>query len=138
SLLDLPDSEPIRAVALQALADRYETVVADGLLDRLAREREPGRRQVYADWLTRLYKKPGPWVYWGYRPPPRPAHTVAWARSEAIAEALHRVLADPDRPVRLAVLKRVQREKVPVRTATLAQWLREESDPGRVAVLLAT
>src|SRR5262249_30150446 len=82
------------------------------------------------------HRKPGPWVYWGYRPPPRPANTVAWARTEAIEQALERVLADPDRDVRLAVLRRMQREKVPVRPATLGQWLRDERQAEPVAALL--
>ena len=44
-------------------------------------------------------------------------------RSEAIAQSLDRVLADPDRAVRLAVLRRMQREKVPVQFAALRHWL---------------
>ena len=122
-LLDLPEKEPIRVIALRAVAERFEPPVVDGLIERLARPR-PVRRREYADALARVHKKPGPWVYWGYRPAPRPANTVAWERTEAIGKALDRMLADPDRDVRLEVLQRMQREKVPVRLATLGRWLR--------------
>src|SRR5262249_33906456 len=83
-LLDLPDSNPLRIIALRALADQYVAEAVDGLIDRLGSERDPTRRRQYADALTRVYKRPGVWVYWGYRPPPRPANTVAWERTEAI------------------------------------------------------
>ena len=38
--------------------------------------------------------------------------------------------------MRLAVLKQMQREKVPASLEAMGQWLKEESDPGRVAALL--
>ena len=75
------DARPAR----RALADRAEPEVVDGLIARLGREPDPGRRRRYADLLARVYKTPGPWAYWGYRPAPRPANTVAWERTEAIA-----------------------------------------------------
>jgi putative heme-binding domain-containing protein len=62
---------------------------------------------------------------------------VAWERTEAIAQALGRVLADPDRAVRLAVLRRMQREKVQVRLAALGRWLEDEYQPDRAAAILA-
>src|SRR5437764_1306084 len=71
-LLDESGSGPIRAITLRAIAERFEPQVVDGLIERLARETDVTRRQQYADALTRVHKKPGPWVYWGYRPPPRP------------------------------------------------------------------
>ena len=80
--------------------------------------------------LARVYKTPGPWVYWGYRPAPRPANTVAWERTEAIAEALDRALDDPDDDVRLAVLRRMIREKVPTRARDPAA-LAGAPGPGR-------
>jgi HEAT repeat protein len=137
-LLDEPSDQPLRAVALRAVAERYESTVVDGLIERLDREAVAERRREYADALTRVYKKPGPWVYWGYRPPPRPANIVAWERTGAIAQALERELTDPDRGVRLAVLRRLQREKVPVRLATLGQWLGDEYQSDRVAAILAS
>jgi putative membrane-bound dehydrogenase-like protein len=135
-LVDLPDANPLRGIALRALADQYVSEVVDGLIDRLGGERDPTRRCQYADTLTRVYKRPGAWVYWGYRPPPRPANTVAWERTEAIGKALERVLGDPNRTVRLAVLRRVQREKIPVKLAALDRWLREEEDPERLGAVL--
>src|SRR5205814_125997 len=90
-----------------------------------------------ADLLTRVYKKGAtPWTYWGFRPPPRPANVTRWERSEAIEQALDRVLADSERSVRLDVLRRMLREKVPARTATLGRWLAEDHHAGGVAVVL--
>jgi hypothetical protein len=136
-LLDEPDGTLMRAIALRAVAERFEPTVVDGLIQRLRTEPAPARRREYADALTRVCKKPGPWAYWGYRPPPRPANTEVWERTEAIAEALDRVLADPDRALRLAVLRRMQREKVPIRLATLGRWLADEHQPAHVAAILA-
>jgi putative membrane-bound dehydrogenase-like protein len=135
-LLDEPSTAPLRAIALRAVAERFEATVVDGLIDRLATAREAARRQEYADLLSRVYKKPGPWVYWGYRPPPRPPNTLAWERTEAIGRALDHALTDPNRGVRLAVLRRMQREKVPAQLATLGEWLRNEQQPGPVAAIL--
>src|SRR5262249_54711286 len=70
TLLDEPTDAPIRGIALRAIADRYSTIVVDGLIERL--NRDSRRRTEYAAALARVYKKPGPWVYWGYRPAPRP------------------------------------------------------------------
>jgi putative heme-binding domain-containing protein len=137
-LLDAPGTEPLRAIALRAVAGRFEPEVVDGLIGRLGVESDPARRAEYADALARVCKKPGPWVYWGYRPPFRPANTVGWERTEAIGQALGRVLADPDRSLRLAVLRRMQREKVPVSLAALARWLADEHQADRVAALLAS
>jgi putative heme-binding domain-containing protein len=137
-LLDEPDGEPFRAIARRAVAGRYDREVVDGLIERLKKDSDAGRRREYADLLTRVYKKPAsPWTYWGFRPPPRPANSVAWDRSEAIAQALDGVLADTDRSGRVEVLRRMLREKVPAGTATLGRWLKEESDAETVAALLA-
>src|SRR5262249_54908058 len=76
--LDEPGDEPLRAIALRAVAERYEPKVVDGLIERVRTEKDAIRRREYSLALARVYKKPGPWVYWGYRPGPRPANTVAW------------------------------------------------------------
>ncbi|MDB5337868.1 MAG: putative rane-bound dehydrogenase [Planctomycetaceae bacterium] len=136
TLLDEPNASPIREIAMRAVADQWETVIVDGLIDRLRRESGPQRRQQYAVTLTRIYKKPSPWVYWGYRPPPRPANTVAWERTEDIAAAVNRTLADPDRDVRAAVLKQMLREQVPVQLSALSDWLRDERNEIHVALIL--
>ncbi len=136
-LIDLPRTEPIRPIALRALAEQYVPEVVDAfLIARLRSEKDPLRRREYADALTRVCKKPGPWVYWGYRPPPRPANTESWERTAAIETALDASLGDADKSVRLTVLRRMQREKVPVKPATLAKWLREETDAEPLGVLL--
>jgi putative membrane-bound dehydrogenase-like protein len=135
-LTDLPDNDPLRAIALRALAEQFVPEVIDGLIDRLRNDRDPSRRRQYADALTRVHKRPGEWVYWGYRPPPRPVNTVAWERTEAIEKALDGALADRDGALRLFVLRRMQREKISPRLATLDRWLREEAEPDRVIVLV--
>ncbi len=135
--LDEPADTPLRAIALRAVADCFEPKVVDGLIERFRTATDPKRRREYADTLARVCKKPGPWVYWGYRPGPRPANTVLWERTEAIAHALDRMLIDPDRSVRLLVLQRLQREKVPVRLAALTRWLDDELQPEHVAGILA-
>ncbi len=136
-LLDLPDTEPARAIARRAVADQYDVAVVDGLLARLTKETDPSRRREVADLLARVCKKPAPWTYWGFRPAPRPANSVAWERTEAIGEALDDVLAGADRDVRLDVLRRMLREKVPAKTATLGRWLGQERQADTVATVLA-
>jgi putative membrane-bound dehydrogenase-like protein len=137
-LVDEPAAAPIRGIALRALADRYEPEVVDGLIARLTIEASPQGRREFAELLTRVARKPGPWTYWGYRPPPRPAHTIAWERTGAVEEALNQVLADPDRAVRLATLRRMQREQVGTRFATLESWLRIETEPAAVSAILGS
>jgi putative membrane-bound dehydrogenase-like protein len=135
-LMDRPGGEPVREIAARTAAERYQPALVDGIIDRLAREKDAGRRRQYADLLTRVCKKPGPWVYWGYRPGPRPANSVAWERTEAITQALNGMLADPDRGVRLAVLRRMQREKIETRLGPLRSWLQGESQAEPVAAIL--
>jgi putative membrane-bound dehydrogenase-like protein len=136
-LLDEADKAPIRNIALRALAERYSPAVVDGLVERLRTDPDPAHRRAYADLLARIYKQPGPWKYWGYRPGPRPVNTVAWEKTAAIAKALDGVLADPDRSVRHAVLTDMRREKVPVSITTLGHWLRDEYQAERAAAILA-
>ena len=136
ALLDEPANGPMRAVALRAIADRFAPEIVDGLIARLGTEPNPERRLQYADALTRISRKPAPWVYWGYRPAPRPANTVAWERTEPIAEALDRTLLDPNQAVRLAVLRRMSREKVATRLPTLRRWLKVRPGPEAVAAIV--
>lgn len=136
ALLDRPTDDPVRDIALRAIAGQHDVAVVDGLITRLQTEANANRRTAYADALTRIHRKPGPWVYWGYRPGPRPANTADWDRADAIATALDHPLADPDSGVRLAVLRMMRREKVPARATTLARWLREERGETAVALIL--
>lgn len=134
-LLDRPSSEAIRAIAVRAAAGQYDPALVDGLMERLKSDRDPVRRKDYAELLTRVYRKPGEYVYWGYRPPPRPANTVDWERSAAIAAALDTFL-DTDRALRLAVFRRMKQEKVPVRPKSLITWLWEERDQNTIGLIL--
>src|SRR5262249_37340166 len=77
-----------------------------------------------------------PWVYWGYRPAPRPANVEPWEATDAIAQAFDRLLAEPDRNV--TILRRMQREKIPAQPNTLARWLQDERQPEAVAAILAS
>ncbi len=134
--LDAPDNSPLRSIALRALAGQAEVEAVDGLMRRLGTTHDPKRRREYAELLCRVHRKPGPWVYWGFRPAPRPPATESWERSAAIETALDRTLADADREVRLAMLQRMQRERVPVRSKTLVGWLRVEAKSESVAAIL--
>lgn len=136
-LLDAPDSTPIRDVALHAVVDQLNTTVIDGLIDRLKNAKEPLHRRQYAEALTRVYKKPGAWKYWGYRPGPRPANTEAWERTDAIELALDQFLSDSAKSQRTIVLKQMLREKVPVRAARLGAWLENDHDPERARTVIA-
>ncbi len=136
ALLDQNDNPPVRAIALRALADQAELVVVDGLIARLATESAPSRRLEYATALARVCRRPGAWTYWGYRPGPRPANTESWDGTQPIAAALDRVLLDADRDVRLAALRGMQREQVPIQLTTLEKWLREERARERVESIL--
>lgn len=136
-LVDAADSDPLRRIALTALAERYDADVVDGLVTRLQHETSTSRRGEYADLLTRVYKQPGPWTYWGYRPPPRAANTASWERSEAIAAALDHALASFEPAERLTLLRRMQREQVPLSASTLTRWLTDERQAERVAAILA-
>ncbi|MCE9531888.1 MAG: HEAT repeat domain-containing protein [Planctomycetes bacterium] len=135
-LLDLPETEPIRVIALRAIAEQYIPEIADGLIERLKTEKDANRRREYADALTRIYQKPAERVYWGYRPPPRPANTVAWDKTPAIETALNAFLDNSDSATRLAVAKRMQREKVPARLASLIKWLGEETNADTLMLIL--
>ena len=46
------------------------------------------------------------------------------------------MLTDSDAAVRLFVLRRMQREKIPTRVASLAAWLRDETDGERLTAIL--
>src|ERR1051325_4076835 len=66
-LLDEPSNSVIWPIVVRAMAEQYDEDVVAGLFHRLD-DKDPARRLAYADLLARLYTKPGPWKYWGYRP----------------------------------------------------------------------
>jgi len=136
--LDASDDSPLRPIAWRALAGQAEVEVVDGLIRRLGRSQAPRRRREYAELLCRVHRKPGPWVYWGFRPGPRPPNTESWERTEAIEKALDRTLHDPDREVRLATLQQMERAKIRVPSETLIRWLRGETKFESVAAILAS
>ncbi len=126
----------LRDVALRALADQADKRIVDWLEVRLQLATDPTQRREYAQLLSRVHRKPGPWVYWGFRPASRPANTVTWQRTEFIEQVLDRMLTDADHGVRLAVLRSMQREKIPIRLPTLADWLRGERNAERITSIL--
>lgn len=141
-LLDVPDRSPeasrnLRTLALHALADQAENIVVDGIINRLQSESNPVHRKEYIDLLSRVYKKPAPWVYWGFRPAPRPANTLAWEQTDHIGKILNQALADTDHSVRKLALERMRREKVPVPLVKLSEWLGAEKNSDNVAAILA-
>lgn len=134
--LEEPLDSPLYAIALVAIADQADAQVVDGLISCLSKAPEPRRREQLAELLCRVYKLPGPWTYWGYRPGARPANSVTWERTPAIAAALDRILGDPDHAVRTATLKRMQREQIPVSLATLDLWLADERSAEALQAIL--
>lgn len=136
--LDAPDNSSFRPIALRALAEQAEIEVVDGLIRRLGTSQDPKRRREYADLLCRVHRKPGPWVYWGFRPGPRPPNTQSWQRTEAIEAALDRSVNDPDREVRLATLQQMERAKIPLRLETATRWLRVEKRFENIAAILSS
>ncbi len=127
----------LRYIALRALADQADKQVVEGLEVRIRLANDPAVRREYASLLSRVHRKPGPWVYWGFRPGPRPANSVAWERTEFIEQALDRLLVDRNASVRLIVLQHMQREKIPTRLMTLATRLRDETQPEEQREILA-
>jgi putative heme-binding domain-containing protein len=63
---------------------------------------------------------------------------VAWERTEAVEQALDQMLAESDLAVRAAVLRRMQREKIPVRLASLTNWLKGDREADRVTGILTS
>jgi len=140
-LLDEADPEAaqgagLHRLALRAVANEASETVVDGLIARLKNEADPRRRGEYVDMLSRVYKKPAAWTYWGFRPAPRPANPVSWERTPAIQQALSQALVDADPDVRMLALKQMRREHVPVLLESLAAWLSTEKETQRVAMLL--
>jgi putative heme-binding domain-containing protein len=137
--LNPPPEVFLRDIALRAIADQPDQVIVDGLEVRLRLEPLATRRIEYADVLSRVHRKPPTqWVYWGFRPAPRPANTVPWERTELIEQTLNRLLADPNNAVRLEVLKRMQREKIPTKLDALAAWLKEDDQPDAQVLILTS
>lgn len=134
--LDEPEPVPFRAIARRAVAGQYDTKLIDGLLDRLKKEKTQSRRLEYSDALSRVWRKPGSWTYWGFRPEPRPANTITWDRSAAIEDALNLVLATQEVSGRVVLLRRMLRENVPIRSAILVNWLAAERDAATVTTIL--
>ncbi|MBM4068486.1 MAG: c-type cytochrome [Planctomycetes bacterium] len=132
-LLDLPSKEPMRAIALRAVADQAIPSIVDGLISRISSATDRARRKEYVDALTRIYQKPGPYKYWGYRPGPRPANSVAWERTAAIGKTLDTALADAN--LRPFLLARMKCEKITPGLATLEKLLADDKSPDIAAVL---
>jgi len=136
--LDAPDNSPLRPLALRALAGQAEAAVVDGLIRRVGTAQEPKQRREYGELLCRVQQKPGPWVYWGFRPGPKPPNPVAWERTQTIQTALDRLVNDPEREVRLAMLQQMEREKIPVRSETVTRWLRTEKRFESISAILSS
>jgi hypothetical protein len=58
-LLDGPDDDPLRALALHALADQAVPQIVDGLFSRIRSADNSRRREQYADALARVHRRPG-------------------------------------------------------------------------------
>ncbi len=114
---------PARPAALVAAAEQYNIELVDGLLAR-----------GYAGLLCRVYKKPGPYEYWGFRPAPRPVNSVDWERTDAIGTKMIEAFAKRHNGS-AELRKQILREGVPIPLATLTQCLIDETDENRLAVV---
>lgn len=132
----LDESPRLRRLALQAMAEQRLPVLADELRTRLQNAQNLQRRMEYVDTVARIVRQEKPWEYWGFRPAPRPAASIDWAKTADITSALNRVLADDDLPLRAFTLERMLREGVAVEPDRLADWLRQDTDEKRVAAVL--
>ena len=56
-LLDLSGNQPARKIALHALAEQAETLIANGLISRLLAESDLARQRELAELLARIYRK---------------------------------------------------------------------------------
>jgi putative membrane-bound dehydrogenase-like protein len=128
TLLDKPPHVVVFDVAIAAIAGQFDPAIVDELQKRLQSGPSFSYREHYADLLTRICHKPGPWVYWEYRPGPRPANTVSWERTAAIEDSLNRLLEDPSPHVRRVTLHRMQREQISPKLETLSRRLQDERD----------
>ena len=126
----------LRQIAVRALARRFDVDVADDLISRLAGALEPAHRAEAADLLAKIHRKPSAWVYWGYRPPPRPRNTADWERTSAIEVALGKAFADPEPAVRIATLDAMVRNGVLPPADALGEWLQNEMDAQRTNKIL--
>ena len=132
----LNTSVHLRNLALHAVAEQRVTYLAEQLMERLKRDKNPEHRREYADALTRIVRKPEPWTYWGFRPGPRPAATVNWEKTASIVTALNVCLNDPSFDVRAFVLDRMLREEIVPEISRLTKWLGEDTSEQRVMAIL--
>lgn len=135
-LLDLPNTNPVKALARWAVAGQFDPVVVQGLIRRLAVEKDVRLRRRYADHLTRVHRKPAPWEYWGLHPPPRPVNPIDWEQTAFIEHALDEALNHPDPGVHIQTLTLMQRREIPVRLETLTHLLGLSRNGDTVAAIL--
>jgi len=141
-LLDAsPEEDPsmpsLRTLALRALAEVADEAVVDGLMARLHDETTAERQREYLDLLARVHRKPAEWAYWGFRPGPRPADSVAWEATSRIGTALNSAIRDAhDSAVRAFAARRMLREEVPIELETLRQWQAHETEADAVAAIV--
>ena len=92
TLLDQPTSSGLRKLALRAVTDQFLPKVVDGTITRLEKETSISRQQQYVEVLSRVYRKPGAWKYWGYRPAQRSPGKVVWEGTESIDQVMDQML----------------------------------------------
>lgn len=80
------------AMAVQAIEQVHEKAAADGLIDRLSKETDPGRRRPLLAALCRLYHREGEWKGdgWGTVPDTRGPYyqPEPWSESARIGQAI--------------------------------------------------
>lgn len=95
SMIDSDDLDTRKAAAW-ALMRMHKVEVVDGLLERLAAQKDLAKRRPLLSTLARLYQKEGEWTgdSWGTRPDTRGPYyqPVTWELSERILTALKAAL----------------------------------------------
>ncbi|MEE2738547.1 MAG: HEAT repeat domain-containing protein [Planctomycetota bacterium] len=136
TLLDQPTSSGLRKLALRAVTDQFLPKVVDGTITRLEKETSISRQQQYVEVLSRVYRKPGAWKYWGYRPAPRSPGKVVWEGTESIEQVMDQMLRHASLEIRHDTLIRMQRENIPAHRETLYEWLRDDHAERRITGIL--
>jgi putative membrane-bound dehydrogenase-like protein len=135
-LLDEQAEKPIRSIARRAVAEQYDAEVVRGLLDRLAVDNGSQQAAEFGVLLTRVWQKPSTWVYWGYRPAPRPPNSNAWEQSKPIAAAIERAILKIDDAELVTLLDQVERERLPLGLNALLRRLQTATTDAASARLL--
>lgn len=126
-------SESKRQFALFALQRIHKPEVVDGLIDRVAKEKDANRREGLLTALCRLYFVDGEWKgnSWGTRPDTRGPYyqPEKWELSDKIGGVLRTTLASADSQESGFLLKQLQRHRIELDGTLRLALEKAASDP---------